>query len=105
MANPNPNVNNSNFLANFGLSDEDIEAFKQDFNCMYYLKFFNNWIIVTEKELRRLQRRFNKLDADGSGSLSTEEFSNIPELASNPLLERIISIFDTNKNEEIEFHG
>jgi len=28
---------------------------------------------------------------------------NIPELATNPLLERILSIFDQNKNDEIEF--
>jgi Ca2+-binding EF-hand superfamily protein len=61
--------------------------------------------LVTEKELKRLYRRFNKLDADGSGSLTTDEFLSIPELASNPLLERIISIFDANHNDEIEFSG
>lgn len=62
-------------------------------------------MLVTEKELKRLYRRFNKLDADGSGSLTTDEFLSIPELASNPLLERIISIFDANHNEQIEFSG
>lgn len=33
----------------------------------------------------------------------TDEFLSIPELAGNPLLSRIIAIFDTNKDEEIEF--
>jgi len=28
---------------------------------------------------------------------------NIPELAMNPLLERVMSIFDTNHNDEIDF--
>jgi serine/threonine-protein phosphatase 2B regulatory subunit len=43
------------------------------------------------------------LDKDGSGTLTIDEFTSIPELAVNPLLERVISIFDTNKDNEIEF--
>jgi len=43
------------------------------------------------------------LDADNSGTITTEEFLKIPELALNPLLERVISIFDTNKDEVIQF--
>jgi Ca2+-binding EF-hand superfamily protein len=58
---------------------------------------------VTEKELKRLHRRFKKLDKDGSGTLTIDEFTSIPELAVNPLLERVISIFDENKDNEIEF--
>jgi len=57
----------------------------------------------SELELKRLYRRFKKLDKDGSGTLTTDEFLSIPEFASNPLLERVIAIFDTNKDEEIEF--
>jgi serine/threonine-protein phosphatase 2B regulatory subunit len=48
-------------------------------------------------ELKRLYRRFKKIDKDGSGTLTTDEFLSIPEFASNPLLERVIAIFDTNK--------
>jgi Ca2+-binding EF-hand superfamily protein len=66
---------------------------------------FNEWLLVTDKELKRLYRRFKKLDADGSGTLTADEFANIPELAVNPLLERIISIFDANQNGSIEFSG
>ena len=57
----------------------------------------------SELELKRLYRRFKKLDKDGSGTLTTDEFLSIPQLAMNPLLERLIAIFDTNKDEEIEF--
>lgn len=58
---------------------------------------------VTEYELRRLYRRFKKLDRDGSGTLTTDEFEAIPELSQNPLLGRLLSIFDKNKDEEIQF--
>jgi serine/threonine-protein phosphatase 2B regulatory subunit len=43
------------------------------------------------------------LDKDGSGTLTTDEFLSVPELAGNPLLERVIAIFDKNKDDEIEF--
>jgi serine/threonine-protein phosphatase 2B regulatory subunit len=58
----------------------------------------------TETELHKLHRRFVKLDKDGSGTITADEFLSIPELAGNPLLGRIIAIFDTNKDEEIEFN-
>lgn len=93
------------------------------------LNLFRAERAVTEKELKRLHRRFKKLDKDGSGTLTIDEFTSIPELAGtqgefqtfvssgcqrvsapdttpsavNPLLERVISIFDTNKDHEIEF--
>ena len=35
---------------------------------------------VSEDEIRRLGKRFQKLDADDSGTLSTEEFLALPEL-------------------------
>ena len=34
--------------------------------------------------------RFKKLDTDGSGSISVEEFHNLPELKQNPLVQRVI---------------
>lgn len=59
--------------------------------------------LVSETELKRLWRRFKKLDKDNSGTLTADEFLSVPELACNPLLERVIAIFDTNKDDEIEF--
>uniref|UniRef100_A0A1I8IND7 Calcineurin subunit B type 1 n=1 Tax=Macrostomum lignano TaxID=282301 RepID=A0A1I8IND7_9PLAT len=54
-------------------------------------------------ELRRLGKRFKKLDIDGSGSLSVEEFMTLPELQQNPLVQRVIDIFDVDQNGEVDF--
>lgn len=35
----------------------------------------------SERELKRLHRRFKKLDTDGSDTLTIDEFMSIPELA------------------------
>ncbi|CAI2353782.1 unnamed protein product [Caenorhabditis sp. 36 PRJEB53466] len=53
-------------------------------------------------ELRRLTRRFKKLDVDGSGSLSVEEFMSLPELQQNPLVQRVIDIFDEDGNGSVK---
>jgi serine/threonine-protein phosphatase 2B regulatory subunit len=52
-----------------------------------------------------LGKRFRKLDLDGSGSLSVEEFMNIPDLQQNPLVQRVIDIFDVDRNGEVDFRG
>jgi serine/threonine-protein phosphatase 2B regulatory subunit len=52
-----------------------------------------------------LGKRFRKLDLDGSGSLSIEEFMNIPDLQQNPLVQRVIDIFDVDRNGEVDFRG
>ena len=57
----------------------------------------------TEEEIKRLGRRFRKLDTDGSGTLSVKEFMAIPELQQNPLVERVLAIFDDNGDGEIDF--
>lgn len=41
-------------------------------------------------EIKRLGKRFKKLDLDNSGSLSVEEFMSLPELQQNPLVQRVI---------------
>jgi len=55
------------------------------------------------EEIRRLGKRFRKLDLDGSGALSVEEFMTLPELQQNPLVQRVIDIFDQDGNGEIDF--
>lgn len=60
---------------------------------------------VDDAEIARLGRRFNRLDANGNGSLSRDELMQIPELARNPLLHRFIDVFDANKNGEVDFKG
>ncbi|KAK6057624.1 EF hand, partial [Cooperia oncophora] len=61
--------------------------------------------VIDAYELRRLARRFKKLDIDGSGSLSVEEFMSLPELQQNPLVQRVIDIFDEDGNGEVDFRG
>eukprot|EP00037_Helgoeca_nana_P014227 m.132580 g.132580 ORF g.132580 m.132580 type:complete len:177 (-) comp22460_c0_seq1:937-1467(-) len=57
----------------------------------------------TEDEIRRLGKRFLKLDTDESGKLSKEEFMALPDLGQNPLVERVIAIFDSDGDGEIDF--
>ena len=60
-------------------------------------------ILVTEDELQKLYKNFNKLDKDKSGTLEPQEFFDIPELANNPLVKRVISVMDKNKDGSISF--
>jgi serine/threonine-protein phosphatase 2B regulatory subunit len=55
------------------------------------------------EEIKRLEKRFKKLDLDNSGMLSVEEFMSIPELQQNPLVQRVIDIFDDDGNGEVDF--
>lgn len=60
---------------------------------------------VDADEIRRLGKRFRKLDLDNSGSLSIDEFMSLPELQQNPLVQRVIDIFDADGNGEVDFKG
>lgn len=53
-------------------------------------------------EIRRLHRRFQKLDTEMTGAITRDDFLNIPELAANPLISRIVSVFDVD-NENVNF--
>jgi len=55
------------------------------------------------EEIKRLGKRFKKLDLDNSGSLSVDEFMSLPELQQNPLVQRVIDIFDEDQNGEVDF--
>ena len=62
-------------------------------------------LTVDADEIKRLGKRFKKLDLDNSGSLSVDEFMSLPELQQNPLVQRVIDIFDTDGNGEVDFKG
>jgi len=55
------------------------------------------------EEIKRLGKRFKKLDIDGSGALSKEEFMQISDLQQNPLVQRVIELFDSDGNGEVDF--
>lgn len=58
---------------------------------------------VDSEEIKRLGKRFKKLDIDGSGALSKEEFMQIADLQQNPLVQRVIDLFDQDGNGEVDF--
>jgi serine/threonine-protein phosphatase 2B regulatory subunit len=55
------------------------------------------------KELKILLKNFTKLDSDNSGKLEPNEFFDVPELKDNPIVQRIIKVFDKNKDGKISF--
>jgi serine/threonine-protein phosphatase 2B regulatory subunit len=57
----------------------------------------------TKDQILRLHKRFKKLDADGSGTISRDEFQSIPGLRANPLLDRVLTIFDTDGDQCVDF--
>jgi len=54
-------------------------------------------------EIRRLEKRFRKLDTNGSGSLTPDELTSLPALKQNPLVKRVVETFDTDGNGELDF--
>jgi len=57
-----------------------------------------------QDELKRLGKRFNKIDTDESRTLTLAEFQSIPGLDTNPLLERVFSIIDVDNNGQVDFN-
>jgi len=54
-------------------------------------------------EVARLQKRFRKLDLDQDGLISTDELLSLPELKENPLIKRVVAIFDKDSSGGIDF--
>jgi len=50
-------------------------------------------LLVTPNQIERLYSRFTSLDRGDCGTLSREDFLRIPELAINPLGDRIVHAF------------
>lgn len=73
--------------------------------CVVLICFVFLLLLVDADEIRRLGKRFRKLDLDNSGALSLDEFLSLPELQQNPLVQRVIDIFDEDGNGEVDFKG
>lgn len=56
-----------------------------------------------EEALERLYKSFRAIDSDKNGQLSVDEIKKIPSLKNNPLVERVIDIFDIDKSGEVDF--
>ncbi|EGD79941.1 calcium binding protein P22 [Salpingoeca rosetta] len=76
------------------LPDEQLEEYKK--------------LDFTVPQIHRLYRRFQRLDKERTGFITLEELMSIPELAMNPLVERIAELFNrdhsTDKTEDGPIH-
>ena len=59
--------------------------------------------IFSPKEINKLYKRFSKLDKEKKGEINIEEFYDIPALAQNPLVQRVMRTFDKNKDGKLSF--
>ncbi|KAF4745349.1 calcineurin, partial [Perkinsus olseni] len=57
----------------------------------------------TEQDIRRLYSRFQALDKDGNGQLDPSELLGVREISENPLVQRVVSIFDVDGNGTVSF--
>jgi serine/threonine-protein phosphatase 2B regulatory subunit len=64
----------------------------------------NNGITFSKQELTILYKNFLDLDSDKSGKLEPNEFFDVPELKDNPVVQRVINVFDKNQDGKISFY-
>ena len=57
----------------------------------------------SKDELEKLFKNFKKLDHDKDGFLSKDEFLQVEALQQNPLVARVLEIFDDDGNDKIDF--
>ncbi|XP_075610592.1 calcineurin B homologous protein 1 isoform X3 [Balearica regulorum gibbericeps] len=62
-------------------------------------------VTVSHSQITRLYSRFTSLDKGENGTLSREDFQRIPELAINPLGDRIINAFFPEGEDQVNFRG
>ncbi len=63
-----------------------------------------NVINFNKQELKILYKNFMKMDTNNNGLLDPDEFFDVPELKDNPVVQRIISVFDKNNDVKISFY-
>jgi len=56
-----------------------------------------------ERDIKRLYNRFRTLDTDGSGQLDPAEIFQVAELNENPLVQRVIQVFDVDNSGSVSF--
>ncbi|XP_004416674.1 PREDICTED: calcineurin B homologous protein 1-like [Odobenus rosmarus divergens] len=60
---------------------------------------------LSHSQITRLYSWFTSLDKGENGTLSREDFQRIPELAINPLGDRIINAFFPEGEDQVNFRG
>merc|ERR1719334_2740143 len=56
-----------------------------------------------EEEMQRILAAFQHIDRDNDGLLTKKEFLEIKELKQNPLVGRVLSVFDIDGNDCVDF--
>ena len=59
--------------------------------------------VFNATELQDLYRRFRHINRSRTGTITKQELKLIPELAMNPLCSRIISVLDSEDDDQINF--
>jgi len=59
--------------------------------------------LLSPNEINRLYKRFKTLDKDRKNCILLKEFLSIPELAMNPLANRILVVFDKSQRKQLVF--
>lgn len=65
--------------------------------------FLHSNPIFTYEDIVRLYKRFEALDTNKNGLLDPYEIQSLPALQENPLVPRLVQIFDSDKNGSIDF--
>lgn len=60
--------------------------------------------VFSKEEMKILYQNFTDLDQDKSGLLEPEEFFDVEEIKENPIVKRVISVFDRNDDGKISFY-
>ena len=63
-----------------------------------------DFFVFTKEELRILYENFNDLDLQDTGLIDFDELINLPSLSSNPIVKRVLRIFDMNNDGKISFY-
>lgn len=63
----------------------------------------NNNLIFSKEELRVLYENYIDLDNNETGFIEYEDILTIPELKKNPIIKRVLKIFDLNDDGKISF--
>jgi serine/threonine-protein phosphatase 2B regulatory subunit len=61
-------------------------------------------INFNKQELKILYKNFMQMDTNHNGLLDPDEFFDVPELRDNPVVQRIINVFDKNNDGKISFY-
>jgi serine/threonine-protein phosphatase 2B regulatory subunit len=63
-----------------------------------------NQVAFDKKELKILYKNFVNMDLNHNGMIEPEEMLDVPELKDNPIVQRIITVFDKNNDGKISFY-